>query len=155
MAGFKLAEILRGQVEKIDLRLIEIDCGPISRLDDLFSAFSEALEFPDYFGRNWPAFDEVITDLEWLPAKGYVLVLRNADSLLASEPEERGTFFRVLTSAAEEWSHPVVEGAEWDRPAIPFHILLEVDGDGLDVVIRMLEECNIENYQLIPAEDYC
>ena len=33
---------------------------------NVFAFYSKALSFPDYFGWNWDAFDECITDLSWL-----------------------------------------------------------------------------------------
>ena len=35
-------------------------------LDAFFQEVSAALRFPDYFGWNWDAFDECMTDLDWL-----------------------------------------------------------------------------------------
>ncbi|WP_083389754.1 barstar family protein [Trichormus sp. NMC-1] len=31
------------------------------------------MEIPTYFGANWDAFDECITDLTWCPAQRYVI----------------------------------------------------------------------------------
>lgn len=35
-------------------------------IDGMIDEFSSALQFPWYFGENWPAFDECICDLDWL-----------------------------------------------------------------------------------------
>src|SRR5438045_1068505 len=51
----------------------------------LFSEFAAALQFPYYFGENWNAFDECITDLEWLPGEAYVLIVTNADQVLRED----------------------------------------------------------------------
>src|SRR5690349_7388606 len=63
------------------LRLLEVNGANARTVDELFDEFAEKLEFPDYFGRNWAAFDECIADLEWLPADGYLLIIRNAPKL--------------------------------------------------------------------------
>lgn len=34
--------------------------------DDFLIEISASLQFPYYYGENWPAFDECIQDLEWL-----------------------------------------------------------------------------------------
>lgn len=36
----------------------------VAQLNDEFSA---ALQFSAYFGENWPAFNECLKDLDWLP----------------------------------------------------------------------------------------
>src|SRR5262249_52404434 len=38
-----------------------------------FDEVSAALQFPYYFGENWAAFDECITDLDWLAGDAYLL----------------------------------------------------------------------------------
>src|SRR5205823_6172703 len=84
--------------------------------------FAAALQFPCYFGENWDAFDECLSDLEWLHAEGYVLlVTRSANLLDAEVPDQLATFFRILERAGHEWSQPA-------GPALPpraFHVLLQ------------------------------
>src|SRR5947209_15322277 len=64
------------------------------RVDDLFGEFSAALQFPYYFGNNWAAFDECLADLDWLPAKGYILIISEASTLLSEARADRATFIR-------------------------------------------------------------
>ena len=50
----------------------------IARVDlrqPVFDAFSRALGFPDWFGRNWDALHDCLGDLSWLKAPGYVLIM--------------------------------------------------------------------------------
>lgn len=92
---------------------------------DLFTQLARLLEFPAYFGRNWDALDECITDLEWMPGRGYVLIVKNADRLLSEETQDiYDIFIRIMKKAGEEWSTP--QAGEWARSGIPFHVLLTV-----------------------------
>jgi RNAse (barnase) inhibitor barstar len=90
----------------------------------LFSEFARIFEFPSYFGRNWDALDECITDLEWMPAHGYLILINNADEVLANAEGKYDVLLRVLKRAGEEWATP--QAGQWRRPAIPFHVLLIV-----------------------------
>lgn len=59
-------------------------------------AFAKALEFPDWFGRNWDALEDCLTDLSWRQADGYVVLLEGG----AAE----GMLLDVLASTAEFWA---------------------------------------------------
>jgi hypothetical protein len=105
------------------------------RVSDLDNEFAAALQFPWYFGENWAAFDECIKDLAWLPAEaGYVAVLTDPLLVLEGSPEDFAVLVRVLGSAVEEWATPVDVGEWWDRPAVPFNVVLATEEDELAAV---------------------
>jgi RNAse (barnase) inhibitor barstar len=92
----------------------------------LFAEFNRTLDFPDYFGRNWPALEDCLIDLAWLPAPAYLLAVEDSDQVLAQEPDERvGLFADLLVRVARTWAREVA-GVAWARPAVPFHLLLHV-----------------------------
>jgi hypothetical protein len=66
----------------------------------------------------------MLTDLEGLPAKGYLLIVTNADELLIEHPEDYETFIDIMNSVAKEWATP--QRGESSRPAAPFHVCLVV-----------------------------
>lgn len=110
----------------------------MKRLDDLFDEFSAALQFPNYFGENYPAFDECICDLEWLPAKGYVLLIPHSANLLSEEPVERNTFVRILAQACRYWAtEPHAESPVKLEPT-PFHILFHATESEVQTVREFL-----------------
>ena len=88
----------------------------------LMGEFARVLEFPAYFGKNWDAFEECVTDLQWLPAPGYLFIVTEAEQLLPDHDEEYETFLKILEESGKVWA------TEQDvRPEIPFHVLFTVE----------------------------
>ncbi len=85
----------------------------------LFNEFARALAFPDYFGHNWDALEECLADLEWLPAKGYILLITDSHTVLPDDEEEYETLLEVLDDAGEAWS----KGHTADGRRAPFHVV--------------------------------
>jgi hypothetical protein len=90
----------------------------------LLAELARALEFPADSGRNWDALEEMLADLEWLPAKGYLLVVTNADLLLVEDADDYATFIDIVKSVAKEWATP--GRGESARAAVAFHVCLVV-----------------------------
>jgi RNAse (barnase) inhibitor barstar len=89
---------------------------------DLFAEFARALEFPDYFGHNWDALEECLADLEWLPAKGYVILVTDAQAVIPDDDEEYETLLEVLSDAGEAWS----KGQAGNGRVTAFHVVFAV-----------------------------
>jgi len=92
--------------------------------DGLLTECAHVLDFPDYFGHNWDALEECLADLEWLPAKGYILLITDAAHVLPDDETHYETFLEILCDAGEAWGNGQAEmGA---RRATPFHVLFAV-----------------------------
>lgn len=94
----------------------------------LMDEFGAALQFFDDFGENWNALEECLQTLdEWLPGDSYVLVITSPLHLLKLERAEvLGWFLDTLNDTGAWWSQPIVGQGRFDRPAIPFHVVLQV-----------------------------
>jgi RNAse (barnase) inhibitor barstar len=90
----------------------------------LLTEFARALDFPDYFGHNMDALEECLADLEWLPAKGYTLLITDAAKVLPDDEEEYETFLEILRDAGEAWGNG--QAGMGARRATPFHVLFAV-----------------------------
>ncbi len=92
----------------------------------LLDEFSRVFSFPEYCGHNWDALEECLADLEWLPAKGYLVVVTEADQVLTKPDEEDDfeTFVEILSEAGEAWS--LKETDEPTGNGLPFHAVLAV-----------------------------
>jgi len=73
--------------------------GKADLLRDLAGAFG----FPSYFGHNWDALIDCWSDMFWLPARGYVCVLLNAEAFAKIDPEAHKTLLSICQHVAERW----------------------------------------------------
>ncbi|MFE7317684.1 barstar family protein [Streptomyces sp. NPDC057555] len=63
-----------------------------------------ALDFPAYFGANWDALADCLTDLSWCPpSRGRLLVVTGWQTYASAAPEEWGVFEEVLADAVGYW----------------------------------------------------
>lgn len=94
----------------------------------LFAEFAKVMDLPEYFGHNWDALEECLADLEWMPAKGYVLLLTDAEQILPQDEEDFATLLEVLSDAGEAWA--TGQAGMGERPVTPFHVLFSVTERG-------------------------
>ncbi len=95
----------------------------------LMDEFGAALQFFDGFGENWDALDECLRDLnEWLPSNAYILVITHPESVLEEEPAQLVWLRKTLEEVGDWWSKPVLDNGRFNRPAIPFHTVLQCTG---------------------------
>src|SRR5262249_23684082 len=85
------------------LSIIKVDLGRIRGKAGLLSLLAKTLKFPKHFGQNWDALHDFLTDLEWLDAKGWLVVVANGKSFAERHSEHFATVIQVLRAAAEHW----------------------------------------------------
>jgi hypothetical protein len=67
----------------------------------LLARMAEALAFPDWFGGNWDALEDCLSDLSWRGGAGHVLLLEHAGELPV---DDLGVLIDILQAAAEHWA---------------------------------------------------
>jgi hypothetical protein len=79
--------------------------GPATSKDEFLTHAAEVFEFPEWFGGNWDAFYDSLTDLDWLPAeKGYLVVFAGWPELAAGDPAAFETAMEVFRDATGAWA---------------------------------------------------
>jgi RNAse (barnase) inhibitor barstar len=65
---------------------------------------AEALRFPEWFGANWDALADCLSDLSWWPSPGYVMVLEHASEWRAQDRESFDIVLEILGETAVRWA---------------------------------------------------
>jgi RNAse (barnase) inhibitor barstar len=80
-----------------DMTTYSVDLRSLRTRDDLHERLAQVFSFPDYYGRNWDAFDECIADVD-LPVS---VVVSGFEDLLLVLPREAKMLVDCLRSAAQ------------------------------------------------------
>lgn len=95
------SEDLEAAGQAAGLAVARIPLGSATSKESLLRAVSAALEFPDWFGENWDALEDCLTDLSWRPAEAHLLVFERPERL---PRDVMDVFLDVLESAARKWA---------------------------------------------------
>jgi len=89
--------------ESLEYPIHRIDLSRVTTKEDFLTAVGEALAFPDWYGHNWDALADCLTDLSWMAADGYVIVLDHADTFAAACPTDFATALSIFQDVADSW----------------------------------------------------
>lgn len=110
------------------------DAGLLARRIDLLGCDDKralllrialALDFPATSGHNWDALSDNLRDLDWLPAKGYVLLFEGAGEMRDADEADFDMLLSILDEARADW-------ANRDVPFWAFLALRDRDFDELE-----------------------
>jgi hypothetical protein len=105
----------------------------------LFQEWAAALQFPYYFGENWDALDECLSDLEWLTSQQFVFFITQSDALLPDREMAFKSLIDVLKTAVETWNDQLP-----DRPAAAMRIVFHSEPAQLAVAQAGLEASGVQ-----------
>ena len=83
------------------LDLVRIDLGGAPHKEALLERLAQALGFPAWFGGNWDALEDCLTDLSWRAGSGHVILIDGHGELPA---DDLGVLLDVLAAAAGYWA---------------------------------------------------
>ncbi|WP_408639361.1 barstar family protein [Nocardia yamanashiensis] len=123
----------RGGVE------IRLDARDLMEPATLFRTFARVFDFPGYFGHNWDALADCLTDLHGIRhgEHSIAVLIENAEFLLSAE--HLGLFLDVLCQAAWQVNLRLdADGMPQDEPPSALHFVLLTDKIPADTFITPL-----------------
>ena len=90
------------------------------------AAVARAMHLPRWFGLNWDALADCLTDFDWQPGSVHVLLCSKLDAFAQRSPVDFGTALAVLEDAAHFWAERDV------------HFLVLVECDRLPRFVHLL-----------------
>ncbi|WP_149827989.1 barstar family protein [Streptomyces tailanensis] len=83
---------------------IELDLSGVLAKPAFMDRCARALALPDYFGRNWDALADCLTDLSWAPpVRGRLVVVTGWQEFARQVPHDWGMAQDVFTEAVDRW----------------------------------------------------
>jgi hypothetical protein len=120
------AAALDAAAERAGLTRWTVDLAGVRTKEALLAMLAERLEFPEWFGANWDALNDVLAERAWEQSKGVVLILERCGELAYADPEAFETALEVLDSVAESC---------YDED-IPFWVFIDgVDAEAFDLPV--------------------
>lgn len=104
-----------------DFCVLKVDIVRHPSTEDVLLQLGSALDFPSWYGGNFDALYDCLTDPDWQPAKGHVLFINGITRLRAAHPVDFVTLIEVLQAAAEDRR----------KTHVPFWVLIDAPARGI------------------------
>ncbi|HEX5802171.1 MAG TPA: barstar family protein [Azospira sp.] len=100
---------------------LQADLGDRREIAPALEKLGSDLRLPDWYGANYDALADCLTDLSWNAAPGYVLLVTGADALHARDEAAFATLNEVLASVI----------GNWQEARVPFWVFYDMRPNGL------------------------
>jgi RNAse (barnase) inhibitor barstar len=95
------------------LDYVKVDLKGVTGKTGFLQKAAVRLGVPSYFGMNWDAFSDCLTDMEWRPATGYVILFSSYQSFAVKATIDAQAARRVFNSSVQYWK----------QKKVPFYII--------------------------------
>lgn len=81
--------------------LLTVEIAPHANKDQALLQIGKDLGFPAWYGANFDALFDCLTDADWQPATGHVIVVKGMAELRATAANDFATLIEIFLGAAE------------------------------------------------------
>ncbi len=85
------------------LAFYHLEGKKIEKKDQFLNHAAVAMKFPDHFGKNWDAFYDCLTDMEWVDSNGYAIYFDHTDSFAEHHESQLETVIELFQDAVDFW----------------------------------------------------
>lgn len=83
--------------------LFYFDGGTINNKSDFLKTASTVMNLPKYFGYNWDAWEDCLTDLSWFEASSYLIVYDQWQNFAENYPDDWQILNDIFSEAIAYW----------------------------------------------------
>lgn len=94
---------LEASAARIGFSLLKADIAAYSSTEEVLRRLGAIFNFPTWYGANFDALFDCLTDPDWQPAKGYLLLITGIARLRLTNPEDFATLIEVFQAVADAW----------------------------------------------------
>ena len=110
--------------QKKGLLVLTVEIAARANKDQALEQLGAALHFPTWYGANFDALFDCLTDPDWQPARGHVIMIKGMIDLRATNPDDFATMIEVFQAATEARR----------EAASPFWVLIDTPARGIPVL---------------------
>jgi RNAse (barnase) inhibitor barstar len=85
------------------LAFIALDASAARTKSQFLGLLGRTLSFPSWFGRNWDALEDCLTDASWMPEQGLVVRVEGFESYAQADPDGFSILLDIFKTSAEYW----------------------------------------------------
>ena len=85
------------------LRLFTVDASVARTKAQMLGLLGRTLEFPSWFGRNWDALEDCLTDLSWIEQPGALIHIEGFGAYAKADPDGFAILLDIFKTSAEYW----------------------------------------------------
>ena len=103
---YYLAAARRNMIEnaarQLQFRHWHLEIPPGQMAGAVLEQIGKVLHFPEWYGANFDALHDCLTDAECLPGTGHILTISGCNGLRSSDPEGFATLLEVFKAATDD-----------------------------------------------------
>ncbi len=96
-------EELSKAAEQHGIAFFLVDGRKINNKEQFLRSAAQEMNFPDYFGANWDAFEDCLTDMSWHESNGFMILYDNFDGFAQDSPDGFKTMLGILHDTVDFW----------------------------------------------------
>ncbi|HWP79908.1 MAG TPA: barstar family protein [Candidatus Acidoferrum sp.] len=120
----ELSSIYQGFNKQGDVWIAEIDGSHIATWKDYAREIERVFRFPSSCDKSMDAYLDWMTDLSWLNAQGYVLIIKNIKEFMRNDPKKKEKILRFFIEDILPFWQSGVEQYVVAGKAKPFDVYL-------------------------------
>jgi RNAse (barnase) inhibitor barstar len=86
-----------------NLAFFHLNDKTIRTKDQFLEHCAKVCNFPEYYGTNWDALEDCLRDMEWVEARGFVILFEQFKAYVENSPDKFDETLDIFKDAADHW----------------------------------------------------